>query len=161
MRKLGLAVVGILLVGLLKLSATVIVNFENPESYKDIVVGGGGNERGQKVILPDIEKYLIRLGKQYLMEGQSLEITFVDIDLAGELEPWRMSSADEIRMMKSVYPPRLKFSFTLTNGDGSVSSSGIETLIDLGYDFHARINTSDRIFYEKKMLKDWFRKLNS
>ena len=39
-------------------------------------------------------------------EGDKLTITFTDIDLAGDFEPWRGPQWDEVRIVKAIYPPR-------------------------------------------------------
>lgn len=161
MKKLISIVLGVALFGVVAVNAEVEVTFESPENYRDIELGNGGNERGQKVILPEIEKYLIRIGNNHLEEGQVLKMNFTDIDLAGELEPWQGPSADHIRMMKPIYPPRLTFTYTLTDAEGAVLAEGSESLLEMGYDFHVRTNTSDRIYYEKKMLKNWMKKLTN
>jgi hypothetical protein len=139
----------------------ITVNFENPEDYRDIEVSNRGPKQDQKMILPVIEKYLVKLGEKYLKEGQTLDITFTNIDLAGEKEPWHTPPMDNIRYMKSVYPPELSFKYTFSDSHTNQTVVGEESLIDLSYSVKIRRDDHDRIFYEKRMLRDWIRKLTS
>jgi hypothetical protein len=87
-----------------------------------------------------------------------LKVTFTDIDLAGDYEPWRGPQLMDVRIVKSIYPPRLTFTFQLTDESGRVLSEGERKLVDLG--FQMRITRSfndDLLRYEKDMLTDWLR----
>lgn len=142
------------------LLAEVEVVFENPEEYRDIDYGDNMTKRGIKVHLPRLEKHIVKQAKRYLEEGQSLSMKITDIDLAGEYEPWRSIDFDDIRIVKTIYPPRISFSFELTDEDGNVLKSGEEKIVDMNFEYKIRINYSDDLFYEKAMITDWFRRLN-
>ena len=139
------------------LAAEVIVTFENPDEFTDIDYDYRGNKRGQKVYLPQIEKYIVRTGQKYLEEGEVLRITFTDIDLAGMHEPWRAPPMDDVRIVKSIYPPRMSFSYELTDAEGTVIKSGEERLVDISFDFRMRTSTWDELYYDKEMFRDWLR----
>lgn len=141
------------------LAAEVEVTFENPENYRDIDYNYNDNSRGQKIFLPQIEKHIIRMGKRFFKDGQSLSMVITDIDLAGDHEPWRGPALDDVRIVRSIYPPRISFSYELKDSSGSVIASGDENLSDLNFDFRLRTNSHDNLFYEKEMITDWFRKL--
>jgi hypothetical protein len=148
------------LLAVANLMAEVEVIFENPDEYRDIDFYNRGNKKGQEVYLPQFEKYIVRQGQRYLAEGQTLTMTILDIDLAGMYEPWRTPPADDIRIVKSLYPPRIKFRYELSDADGTIIKSGEESLLDMGFDFRIRINYHDDLFYEKEMIRDWLRKFN-
>ncbi|MCB1122337.1 MAG: DUF3016 domain-containing protein [Verrucomicrobiae bacterium] len=141
------------------LAAQVEVTFQNPEKYRDIEYGEGRVERGIKIYLPMLEKFITQQAKRYLEDGQHLSIVFSDIDLAGEYEPWRRIEYQDIRIVKSIYPPLMVFNYELTDSDGNVIKSGEERLLDLTFEYRPRISFHDDLFYEKEMLKDWFHTL--
>ncbi len=159
MKKISVFTLG-LLFAFSNLVAEVVVIFENPEDYRDIDYDYRGNKRGQRIYLPDLKKYIEKHGEKYLREAQVLTLTFTDIDLAGDYEPWRTPPADDIRIVKGIYPPRMSFSYELTDGDGNVLKSGEESLVDLSFDFRIRTSHFDHLFYEKAMIGDWMRSFN-
>jgi len=142
------------------LAADVELTFENPNDYRDIDYQYSGNKRGQKIYLPQFEKHINKQAKRFLEEGQVLSMVITDIDLAGEYEPWRSADAMDIRIVKSIYPPRITFSYELKDAEGNVLKSGEEKLSDVSFDYKIRINYSDDLFYDKELITDWFRKLN-
>ena len=141
------------------LAANVEVTFENPESYRDIEYGDGNVKRGIKVHIPILEKHILKQGERFLEEGQSLTMVVTDIDLAGDYEPWRSLSFDDIRIVKSIYPPRIKFTYELKGADGQVLSSGEEHLVDMNFQYRMRTSTHDELFYDKAIITDWMRRL--
>lgn len=142
------------------LSASVEVIFDNPDKFRDVEYGYHGQKRGQKIYLPQLEKHIIRQAERVLEDGQAFIITITDIDLAGEHEPWRTPPMDDIRIVKSIYPPRMDFSYEVRDSAGNVLKSGEERLTDLNFDFRIRINYHDDLFYDKAMITDWFRSLS-
>ncbi len=142
------------------LVAEVEVIFQSPEDYRDIDYNYSDNRRGQKIFLPQIEKHIIKMGERYFKDGQSLTITITDIDLAGEHEPWRSPDFDDVRIVRSIYPPRISFSYELKDTEGNLIASGEERLSDLNFQFKPRINSHDDLFYDKELLTDWFRKIS-
>lgn len=158
MKKLSVILAGFV-IATVSLAAEVEVTFENPENYRDIDYNYNGNSRGQKIYLLQFEKHITKMGQRYLKDGQFLSMTITDIDLAGEHEPWRGPNLDDVRIVKSIYPPRISFSYELTDSSGTVIASGEENLIDLNFEFRVRINSHDDLYYDKEMITDWFRKL--
>ncbi|MCZ6674017.1 MAG: DUF3016 domain-containing protein [Verrucomicrobia bacterium] len=141
------------------LFATVEVVFENPEEYRDIDYGDHQTKRGIKIHLPRLEQHILKLGKRYLKDGQTLTMNVTDIDLAGDYEPWRSPDFDDIRIVKSIYPPRISFSYEFKDSEGNILKSGEEKLVDLAFDFRVRISSYDDLFYDKEMITDWMRKI--
>lgn len=140
-------------------SANVQVTFEEPENYRDIDYGDGNTRRGIKVHIPILEKHIIKQSKRYLKDGQNLTMIITDVDLAGDYEPWRSPNFDDIRIVKSIYPPRISFSFELKDADGNVLLSGEENLVDMNFQYRLRSRTYDELFYDKEMITDWMRNM--
>lgn len=149
-----------IILGVASLNADVEVVFENPSGFRDIDYGYHGNRQGQKIYLPEIERYILKEGKRYLLDGQSLRMTITDIDLAGEFEGWHPPPWDDVRILKGIYPPRISFSFELVAEDGTIIKSGEERLSDLNFEFRIRTNHTDDLYYDKAMIRDWLKDLN-
>ena len=90
-------------------------------------------------------------------EGDRLAITFTDIDLAGDFEPWRGPQWSGVRIVKDVYPPAFKFTYAVTDPSGRVVKGGSEDIRDGGFQFRSTIDTTDTLRYEKAVLNDWAR----
>jgi hypothetical protein len=89
-----------------------------------------------------------------LREDLHLNIWVTDIDLAGDFEPGRTPRTDDIRIIRAIYPVRIKLQFRLADSAGTVLAEGERTLTDFG-----RVNDpfprSDALRYEKEVLRDW------
>jgi hypothetical protein len=136
----------------------VTVVFEHPEKFTDVRENWGDNEneQGSDHYLPLLREHLEKNAARRLAPGQQLAITFTDIDLAGDFEPWRGLQFDQIRVVKEIYIPRLTFSYKVTDASGTVVKSGDCKLLDMG--FQMRITPGfrdDPLRYEKAMLDDW------
>lgn len=158
---LGLSAGGALLVADPKPAASpVTVVFSHPEKFTDVRDNESDfeNERGREHYLPLLQEFLQQQGATRLAPGQQLTITFSDIDLAGDFEPWRGVQYSDIRIIKDIYIPRLTFAFKLTDGKGQVLKEGERKLQDLGYQMRlTRGFRDDPLRYEKDMLDDWLR----
>jgi hypothetical protein len=141
-------------------TSRVTVVFESPEKFTDLKDGMTDfeNERGRERFLPFIREHLEKRGAKILPEGQKLTVTFTDIDLAGDFEAWHGMAFQDVRIVKSVYVPRLAFSYTLTDAGGQVLKQGERRLIDGGFQMRGTSAfDSDSLRYEKGMLDDWLR----
>ncbi|PTY08778.1 DUF3016 domain-containing protein [Opitutaceae bacterium EW11] len=135
----------------------VDVQFQNPEKFTDVKDTYMGTDRGRDAYLEMFKEYLQSRAPRYLADGQKLTITFTDIDMAGDFEPQRGPSAQDIRILKAIYPPRLKFNYRVTDAQGAVVKEGSETLTNLDYqnDIGTSLDRSDSLRYEKRLLDDW------
>ncbi|MBK1876820.1 DUF3016 domain-containing protein [Pelagicoccus mobilis] len=134
----------------LSANAAVTIHFENPDDFTDIKRDDFNSEKDQQIVLNDIQKYMVRkldkkLGDQYIA---SVRVT--DIDLAGEIEPWRMHLQD-VRIVKSIYPARLAFDYQILDLDGNVVAEGSEKLRD-----RSMMPTTMARFEDHPYVKDLF-----
>jgi hypothetical protein len=139
-------------------SAPVTVVFDHPEKFTDIKDSWSDseNERGRDYYLPLIREYLEKTAAQRLPAGQQLTVTFSDIDLAGDFEPWHGLQYDDIRVVKDLYVPRMTFAFKVTDASGNVVKSGDRRLVELGFQFGITPGfRDDPLRYEKAMLDNW------
>jgi len=136
--------------------AEIKTTYEGVDDYTDFSYAGSRPAKTQPIFERELQQS--RLAR-YVGDDRVLELNFTDIDLAGDIQPWRNSSFADIRYVESVYPPRMKFSYVLRDSDGNEIASGEEKLSDLGFDFRIRPNLhSDPFDYDLEMLSDWARK---
>ena len=140
-------------------AASVAVTFDHPEKFTDVKDTFMGTEKGRDAILAQIKDFVESRAKSYLRAGQGLEVKFTDIDLAGEFEPERGPRFHDVRIVKDLYVPRLKFEFRLTGADGKVINEGKRELTDLAFMMRSAFAfpPSDSLRFEKDILSDWLR----
>jgi len=157
----GLAATGTLFAAETKpTDGRVTVIFSHPEKYTDIRDSQSDfeNERGRERYLPFIQEYLEQEAVRKLPAGEKLTVTFSDIDLAGDFEPWHGMQFNDVRIIKDLYIPRMTFTFKITDANDAVIKEGERKLTDPG--FQMQITTGfrdDPLRYEKSMLSDWLR----
>lgn len=152
----------ILLLGSFAMQAgTIKADFEDIDNYRDFSVYGLSEEKTLSIFKAELEDELENLSEKYLAGDETLTITFTDIDMAGDIQPWRNTNNADIRYVESIYPPRLEFRYTLTDADGKVLDEGQASISDLAF----QMNTSavikgryESFFYEMELLRDWMRK---
>ena|SRR5688572_1657249 len=138
-----------------ELPSNVSATFQDPDRFTDARSSfGGGTDNGYLDTLSD---HLKRTAGRLIPSDQKLEVTFTDVDLAGDFQPGRVQLND-VRIIKEIYRPRMTLHFKLTGADGTVLKEGDRTLAD-SY-FMTNINTVDRnepLFYDKELLAYWVR----
>jgi hypothetical protein len=138
-------------------SAVAEVIFDHPENFTDVKDRYDATESGRKAILDDLSGFIVRTARYYVPEGDKLTITFQDIDLAGEFEPWRGPEFDDVRIIKDIYPPAFKFAYKVTDAAGRVLKEGKEHIRDLNFQMRITADRDDPLHYEKDILQDWMR----
>lgn len=114
--------------------------------------------RGRDATLATFSAHFEKLGAQLLSLNQNLTIDVLNIDLAGEYEPWRRNLSD-VRIMRDVTPSYIKLSYVL-NEKGKRTLNGEDDLTDINYQMNPSAPfSSDRYGYEKALLDDWFRRV--
>eukprot|EP01012_Entosiphon_sulcatum_P067843 TRINITY_DN97707_c0_g1_i1.p1 TRINITY_DN97707_c0_g1~~TRINITY_DN97707_c0_g1_i1.p1 ORF type:complete len:177 (-),score=37.77 TRINITY_DN97707_c0_g1_i1:23-553(-) len=141
-----------------KAPSPVEVSYVSSEKFTDFKDSDLANDRSREYLEDLFREHLQRAAKPYLATGQKLEVRFTDIDLAGDFEPWRGVNFHDIRIVKDIYPPRMKFDFKLTDVDGKVVAEGKRELSDLSYMMNISIRRDDPYQHDKALLDDWLRK---
>lgn len=135
----------------------VTVKFVDAEKFTDV------NDRALKTSpeknsnLAALRKHVETKGTKYLKPGQTLAISFTDIDLAGDHKPQLSPQMQDVRVVTGLYPPRMSFNYVLKDASGQVIKSGEAKLSDVGFDTHSAGLTSDPLRYEKRMFDKWMR----
>ena len=157
--KLKNTITTLLIAGLAVTAAHAETNivWDSPEDYRDMSYRDSNTEKDRLIVMKDLEKYFVHESDNVFTEDLTLTVTITDVDLAGDFEPWRTNVYD-IRIVKSIYPARISFEYTMTSADGSIITEGSETLRDthLIAPIHMR---NDDYPYVKDLYRSWVRKL--
>lgn len=141
-----------------KATAKVEVLFAKaPDQYTDVRDSAMPSEKGQAANLDALKQYIEQRGEKLVPDGQKLTVTLTDVDLAGEYEPWQKAGADDVRIIKDIYPPRIDLDFKVTDAAGNVVKEGKKELRDLSFLMKLSIQRDDPFRHEKALLDDWLR----
>lgn len=137
------------------MDSRITVQFLEPEKFTDIRDSWADTTDSQREwVLSEIRKFVQARGDSNLREGLHLKVEFTDIDLAGDFEPWRFRTNQDIRVVKEIYPVRIKLVFQLTDSTGTVLAEGERRLTDFGR-ASSFMPGSDPLRLEKEVLRDW------
>jgi hypothetical protein len=128
------------------------VQYIEAEKFADIGFGSLERERNLKTLSDFLQALAAKLP-----EGQTLQLTVVDVDLAGQVWP---GSLHDIRVLRGRADwPRVHLQYTLRQGDTTLKS-GDAQIIDMGYLDQAGslAESQGALSHEKRMLQTWFRK---
>jgi hypothetical protein len=131
------------------------VTFSHPENFTDVKDSYIPTDSGRDEILGRLRDYIVAQAAPLLPAGSTLSMTFTDVDLAGDYEPWHGGQLADIRIVKSIYPPAFKFTYSVTAADGRVLAHGDQSIRDLGFDLRPVFDSSDSLHFEKAFLGDW------
>lgn len=138
--------------------AEVSVTFVSPEKFSDVRDRQFASKPDKNPHLAAIRRYTEERATRYLPAGQSLSIRFTDIDLAGDHIPQTNPNLTDVRIVTSLYPPRMSFEYEIKDADGAVLKSDRVDLKDLAFDSSQTGFASDPLRFEKRMLDKWMRK---
>ena len=109
--------------------------------------------------LPQLAAYLRKRAEPRLGSGERLELTILDVDRAGEYEPWIGVNYYDTRIVRDIYPPRMTVQFRHFDSAGVVVAEGESKLTDLAFLTNASpINNADPLRFEKRMIDAWLRR---
>ncbi len=143
--------------GALPGNGPVAVRWENPAAFTELRQRPAGAPIDDYTWIPALAEHLRSSAANRIAEGQKLDIAVLDIDLAGDFEPWR-SLHQDVRIVRDIYPPRMRLRFTLSDAQGKVLSEGERKLTDLGFLQGSGLLDTDPLRYEKRMIDDWTRR---
>jgi hypothetical protein len=133
------------------------VIFFEPEKFAD----ASDSWQGDVVragYLDELKTHILTQSKSFVPAGYKLQVTFTEIDMAGEFETWRGPSADRVRIVKESYPPRIDLAFRITNAEGAVVQEGRRELRDNNFMMKLTLaSRNDPLRHEKEMIDTWLR----
>lgn len=137
-------------------SGAVDVRWQDPARFTEIRRSGNPREAARGTWVLQLAEHLrVRAGR-HLAAGERLAVEIVDIDRAGEYEPWHGIQYHDIRVIRDLYPPRIVLRFERTAADRRVLARGERTLRDAAFLMHTSgAGDGDPLRHEKAMLERW------
>jgi hypothetical protein len=133
----------------------VAVRWEDPAKFSEIRYSNNSWESRRGNWIETLAQHVRDYAAPRLSAGERLDVTIVDVDLAGDFEPWRGPQFQDTRFLRDLYPPRITLRFTHTAADGTVIAQGERRLVDAGYLMASGRFDSEPLRYEKRMLERW------
>lgn len=135
-------------------AAEVEVTWQDSDKYRDVYAGDGSNKSFKKSTFSQLEKHFSKLAEK-LPSDYTLNIVVNDLDLAGDVHH---GGINQIRIVKDIFFPRMKFSYQLLSADKQVINENEINLKDMNFMMHNSMRYSNSsLSHEKKMLDDWFK----
>lgn len=135
--------------------AKVTVELVNPEKFTDVRDAFQPSDKGQVANATIVRDYIVQKAATYVPDGYTLDVVLTNIDLAGDFEPWGQPGAEDVRIVKDIYPPRIDLSFKLLDSAGHVVKEGTRELRDLNFMMKIDVRRSDTFRHEKSLIDDW------
>jgi hypothetical protein len=139
--------------------SNVRIDFVHPERFTDFRIQGRNEFDSARIFQNQVSEYLSPiLAKRF--PGETLSLTFTDINLAGSLPQSRIRNFNNVRFDRSgASPLQLEFAYTLTDSKGRVTVKGSKSLLESDYlYYHINYPNSEKVstlFYEKVALSKW------
>ncbi len=131
------------------------VTWTNPEKYTDIRASEESRKRFRERTFKALDEHFATLAAK-LPEGEILKIDVTNVDLSGDVLWLRTRN---IRVIKEIYFPRMKFTYQLVDQDKNVISSAEINIKDMNFMMCCQLKYRNESFgYEKAMLDKWFNK---
>ena len=143
----------------LDVEGPVTVSWTDPAGFSEIRHSRNRFEARNGDWVRGIARHLARRAATALAPGERLEAEIPDIKRAGEFEP-AAGRSDHVRIVRSIYPPRIHLRYTRTDASGNVVDRGERELTDIGF-LHRSVGTvsmSDPLRHEKRLIDDWVRR---
>lgn len=143
-------------------AAEVKISYDEPEKFSDMGDGRRFDKSTFERFKAAMEDAFRDVANRHLDAGAILEVTFLDVDLAGETEPWMGPAMEDVRIVRDIYPPRLKFRFIVRDEAGEKVKEGTAQISDNAFLWNigtATTNAFARTFvYESDLIETWARR---
>ncbi|QSX78852.1 DUF3016 domain-containing protein [Agrilutibacter solisilvae] len=133
----------------------VDVRWREPSQFEEMRYGQASFEDRRGEWVEELAQHLRERAASRLAPGDHLLVEFIDIDRAGDFERWRAVGVQDTRVVRDIYPPRMRLNFVHTDANGTVLAQGERRLTDAGFLSGARGIDSDRLRFEKRLLDQW------
>ncbi|MEJ1971633.1 MAG: DUF3016 domain-containing protein [Lacunisphaera sp.] len=135
--------------------SNVSVTFQNPDKFTDARSSFGGGT--DDYYLDQLSAQFKKAAGRYLKDGQKLDLTVTDVDLAGDYVP-RGGGINDVRIVKDIYRPRIAVTYKLTGADGKVLKQGDGAATDQFFMNNISVIGRDEpLFYDKAVIDAWAR----
>ena len=138
------------------------VNFQSPEEFTDMNRSYSSLKEADRGYLSELQRHIEQRGASRIPAGHTLAVTITDVDMAGQFEPERGAQFTDVRMVRSIYPPRIDLNYRLTDQNGAVVSEGERQLRNQSFEWTASpVDQHDPLRYEKALIDDFLRDVAS
>ncbi len=153
----ALLAMGIILGATIGSRGEVAMTFADPKTFTDFEYSQTRQTIDPAFFSKEIKRYLERAVEKALPVGVALKLDFQDIDLAGSFEPWQRFPLNDVRFIRSRYPPMVVLFYRVEDDEGNLLAEGEKRLRELSYqDRYSRgINSRRNFYYERRMLENW------
>jgi hypothetical protein len=141
-------------------SERLVIELVEPEKFTDFSVQGMDENRTAYIFDSELKRFINLEITRLLPNGVSVRLEVTDIDMAGDIQPWRNRNHADIRYVEQIYPPRMSFRYVIENEGGVVLATGETRIRDMNFMFglNTRFRTYNSFQYEFSMLADWLRR---
>ena len=137
----------------------VAVAWADPAGFTELRRSANRYDAARGPWLTDLAQHLRKRAEAALPANERLELTIVDIDRAGDYEPWHGMQHQDTRIVRDIYPPRMTVQVKHFDASGALVSEGERKLSDPAFLLGTTpINDSDPLRYEKRMIDSWLRR---
>ena len=137
----------------------VAVAWADPGGFTELRRSANRYDAARGPWLTDLAQHLRKRAEAALPANERLELTIVDIDRAGDYEPWHGMQHQDTRIVRDIYPPRMTVQFRHVDVAGNLLAEGERKLTDPAFLTHATpLNDSDPLRFEKRMVDSWLRR---
>lgn len=138
----------------------VTVRWEDPSTFSEIRLSPNVAEARRGDWVEQLALHLRKRAETRLAPGERLEVDILDIERAGEYEPWQSLQMRDVRIMRDYYPPRMRLRFRQLDADGRVLAAGERRLVDPAFlsGSVAPASGLDPLRFEKAMIDRWLRR---
>lgn len=145
----------LLLIGFNTNAAELKMDWVKPEQYKDIDAGGDAKAKFQTRLFKDLEK-TFQEGAAKLPQDHKLEISMLDIDLAGHVN--HSAGVMARRIVTDTDFPRIIFYMVLRDKDNNIVFQGKQSLREkkLKHNSFRMKGSQSKFYMEKDIIEKWF-----
>jgi hypothetical protein len=134
--------------------AAIVVQDIHPENFTDLGDSRNPGPQVRAAYLESLNRHLQERAARALTPGETLQVEISDVDMAGEFEGWHLY-ADNVRMIRDIYPPRIDLHFILVDAAGSIVKDGDRKLRDTAFTRNVTAYSGDPLRYEKALIDAW------
>lgn len=136
----------------------VSVAWADPATFTELRRSMNRHEAARGTWLTDLADYMRKRAEAQLPAGERLALTIIDVDRAGDYEPWRGVEGQDTRILRDIYPPRMTVQYKRFDASGTMVAEGERKLSDPAYLLGINpINATDPLRFEKRMIDSWLR----
>lgn len=140
-------------------SGPVSVHWNDPSTFTELRHRGNRRIASDGNWLQELAQYMRKRAQKQLTPGERLDLTIVDVDLAGEFEPWHGFAMQDTRIVRDLYPPRITMQYRRYDAGGVIVAEGERKLTDPAFMLGASpSNDTDPLRYEKRLIDYWLRR---